>query len=197
MKTASLCNKRNPTNANAQKLKKVQRELINIYQKEQKEYIQSQINKIQNSVQDRQSWISWQTVSEESKKKSTSRGKLKAACQEEQIQMWKKHFMNLLGNFPNVTDKPVMKIINNKLDTKLRQFTLEELNVVLQKLKTEKLLVSMKYPQKYGRPRNSMTYCFDTAMPYITRTQSRNGKKAVSPTSPRMLTLKSSRTTKG
>ena len=53
MKTASLCNKRNPTNANAQKLK-TQRELINAYQKEQIEYIQGQINKIRNSVEDRQ-----------------------------------------------------------------------------------------------------------------------------------------------
>ena len=51
VKTASLCNKRNPTNANAQKFKKAQRELINTYQKEQIEYIQSQINKIWNSVE--------------------------------------------------------------------------------------------------------------------------------------------------
>ena len=31
MKTASLCNKRNPTNSNIQKLKKVESELINAY----------------------------------------------------------------------------------------------------------------------------------------------------------------------
>ena len=37
-------------------------ELINTYQKEQIEYIQSQINKIRNSVEDRQSRIVWQTV---------------------------------------------------------------------------------------------------------------------------------------
>ena len=29
----------------------------------------------------------------------------------------------------------------------------------------------MKYPQKYGRPRNSSTYCSDTVMPYIIKTQ--------------------------
>ena len=57
MKTASLCNKRNPTNCNAQKLKKAQRKLINAYQQEQIAYIQGQINKIRNSVEDRQSWI--------------------------------------------------------------------------------------------------------------------------------------------
>ena len=40
MKTSSLCNKRNLTNANAQKLKKAQSELTNAYLKEQTEYIQ-------------------------------------------------------------------------------------------------------------------------------------------------------------
>ena len=35
VKTASVCNKSNPTNANAQKHKKAQRELINTFQKEQ------------------------------------------------------------------------------------------------------------------------------------------------------------------
>ena len=52
MKIASLLNKRNLTNANIQKLKKVLRELT--YKKEHK-YIQGQINKIRNSVEDRQS----------------------------------------------------------------------------------------------------------------------------------------------
>ena len=37
--------------------------------------------------------------------------------------------------------------------------------------KPEKLPVSMKYLQKYGRPGNSMTYFFDTATPNITQKQ--------------------------
>ena len=45
---AFLFNKRNPTIANAYKLKKAQWELIEIYQKEHQEYIQSPINKIRN-----------------------------------------------------------------------------------------------------------------------------------------------------
>ena len=49
-----LCNKRNPTDANGQKLKKAQNELIDAYQKEQLEYIQGQINKIRNFGEDRQ-----------------------------------------------------------------------------------------------------------------------------------------------
>ena len=53
VKTAFKCNRRKPTNINAQKLKKAQNELTNIYLKEQTEYIQNQINKIRDSVEDR------------------------------------------------------------------------------------------------------------------------------------------------
>ena len=56
VKTTSLCNRRNPTNTNAQKLKKAQSELNNTYLKEQKEYIQDQINKIRDLVEDRKSY---------------------------------------------------------------------------------------------------------------------------------------------
>ena len=48
MKAASKCDRNNPTNINALKLKKAQNELANIYLKEQTEYIQNQINKIRN-----------------------------------------------------------------------------------------------------------------------------------------------------
>ena len=78
------------------------------------------------------------TVNEVDKIKSILRAKLKADSQEERIQMWKEHFKNLLGNSPKVTDKPVMKIINNQLDIKLGQFILEEPNLVLTKIKNRK-----------------------------------------------------------
>ena len=46
------------------------------------------------------------------------RAKLKVASQEEWIYMWKEQFKNLLGN-SQVTDKPIVKIINNQLNIKL------------------------------------------------------------------------------
>ena len=55
VKIASKCNRKNPTNTNALKFKKAQNELANIYLKEQTEYIQNQIDKIRDSVEDRQS----------------------------------------------------------------------------------------------------------------------------------------------
>ena len=83
VKTASKCNRKNPTNANALKLKKAQNELANIYLKEQTEYIQNQIDKIRDSVEDSQSRIAWQMINEVSRRKSTTKAKLKATNRQE------------------------------------------------------------------------------------------------------------------
>ena len=111
-------------------------------------------------------------------KKSTARAKLKVAYQEERIHLWKQHFKNLFGKPPKVAHEPITKVIINQLLIKLRQFTQEELDLVLKKLKIGKQQVWMKYLQKYGRKENSKTCCFDTARPYITRTQLTDGESA-------------------
>ena len=69
----------NPTITNARKLKKAQYQLAGIYLKEQTEYIQIQIDKNRESVEDRQSWIAWQTINEVSRRKCTAKAKLKTA----------------------------------------------------------------------------------------------------------------------
>ena len=52
--------------------------------------------------------------------------------------MWKQHFKNLLGKPLKVTHKPITIIISNQLDIKLGQFTQEELDSVLRKIKDRK-----------------------------------------------------------
>ena len=64
VKTASKSYRKNPTNTNTLKLKKAQYQLAGIYLKEQTEYIQNQIDKIRDSVEDMQSRIAWQTINE-------------------------------------------------------------------------------------------------------------------------------------
>ena len=112
VKTASKCYRKNPTDTNAQKLKTIQYQLAGIYIKEQTEYIQNQIYKIRDSVEDRQSRIAWQTINEVSRRKSTVKAKLKAANQQERIKLWKQHLENLLGNPPKVTHEPITRIIS-------------------------------------------------------------------------------------
>ena len=124
-------------NINAQKPKKAQNKLTSVYLKEQTGYIQNQIDKIRDLVEDRQSSKAWQTVNEVSRRKSAVRAKLKAASQEEWIHLWK-HFENLFGKPSKVTDEPITEIISNQLDIKLRQFTQEELDLVLWKIKNRK-----------------------------------------------------------
>ena len=129
---------KNPTNTNALKLKTAQYQLAGIYIKEQTEYIQNQIDKIRDSVEDRQSRIAWQTINEVSRRKNTAKAKLKAANQQERIKLWKHHFENLLGNPPKITHEPITRIISKQLDIKLGPFTQEELDSVLRKIKNRK-----------------------------------------------------------
>ena len=133
VKTATKSYQKNPTISNARKLKKAQYQLAGIYLKEQAEYIQNQIDKIRDSVEDRQSRIAWQTINEVSRRKSTAKAKLKAANQQERIKLWEQHFENLLGNPPKVTQEPITRIISKQLDIKLGPFTKEELDLVLRK----------------------------------------------------------------
>ena len=138
MKTASKSYRKNPTNTNARKLEKAQYQLAGIYLKEQAEYIQIQIDKIRDSVEDRQSRIAWQTINEVSRRKSTAKAKLKAASQQERVKLWEQHFKNLLGNPPKITDEPITRIISKQLDIKLGPFTKEELDAVLRRIKNRK-----------------------------------------------------------
>ena len=79
VKTASKNYRKKPTNTNARKLKTAQYQLAGIYIKERTEYIQNQIDKIRDSVEDRQSRIAWQTINEVSRRKNTAKAKPKAA----------------------------------------------------------------------------------------------------------------------
>ena len=127
LKTASKSYRKNPTNTNARKLEKAQAE-----------YIQNQIDKIRDLVEDRQSRIAWQTINEVSRRKSTAKAKLKAASQQERVKLWEQHFKNLLGSPPKITDEPITRIISKQLDIKLGPFTKEELDSVLKKIKNRK-----------------------------------------------------------
>ena len=138
VKTASKSYRKNPTYTNPRKLEKAQHQLTGIYLKEQKEYIQNQVDKIRDSVEDRQSRIAWQTINEVSRRKNTAKAKLKAASQQERINLWKQHFENLLGNPPNITNEPITRIISKQLDIKVGPFTKEELYSVLRKIKNMK-----------------------------------------------------------
>ena len=75
----------------------------------------------------------WHMINEVSRRKSTTKAKLKATNQQERIKLWKQHFENLLGNSPKVT-----RIISKQLDIKLGPFTQEELDSVLRKIKNRK-----------------------------------------------------------
>ena len=67
--------------------------------------------------------------------------------------MQKEHFKNLLGKFLKVQDKLIMKIIDKQPDTKLGQFTQEELNVVRRKIKNMKAACLDEIPPEVQKTR--------------------------------------------
>ena len=79
--------------------------------------------------------------------------KLKATSQEERIHLWKQNFDNLLQKLPKVTHEPITKIICNQLDIKLGQFTQEELNSVLRKIKNKKAACFDEIPPEVWKTR--------------------------------------------
>ena len=125
VKTDFECNRKNPTNINALKLKKTQNELANIYMKEQTAYIHNQIDQIRDSVEDRQSRIAWRMVNEVSRWNSTAKNKMKTTNQRERIQLWKQY---LLRNLPKVTQEPITRNASKQLDIKLEPFMQKELD---------------------------------------------------------------------
>ena len=153
VKTASKSYRKNPTNTNARKLKKAQYQLAGTYPKERTQYIQNQIDKIRDSVEDRQSRIAWQTINEVSRRKSTAKAILKAANQQERIKLRKQHFENQLGNPPKVAHEPITRIISKQLDIKLGPFTQEELNSVLRKIKNRKAAELDEIPPEVWKTR--------------------------------------------
>ena len=78
------------------------------------------------------------------------RAKVKVVGLEEILHKRKEHFKNLLGNTPEITDKPIHTIINDELDIKLRQFTEEEPDTVLKKIKIRKAAVLYEIPLRFG-----------------------------------------------
>ena len=154
VKTASESYRKNPTIANVRILKKAQKQLAGIYLKEQTEFIQNKIDKIRDSVEDRQSRIAWQTINEVSGRKSTAKAKLKAVNQQERIKLWKQHFENLLANPPNITQEPITRIISKQLDIKLGPFIKEELDLVLRKIKNRKAAGLDEIPPEVWKTRH-------------------------------------------
>ena len=63
--------------------------------------------------------IAWQTINEESRRKSTSKAKQKATSQQDRLHLWKQHFENLRGNPPEVNHEPITRIRSKQLNIKL------------------------------------------------------------------------------
>ena len=77
-KLAQMSN-RNSTRTNAKNYKQAQKDLEATYLCEQQKHIQSQIDKIENASENKQSSLAWQTVNEITGRKKPTKAKIKAS----------------------------------------------------------------------------------------------------------------------
>ena len=131
LKAAAKRKTENPTRSNTKKHKSEQRKLQELYDIEQANYIQEKINQIQNTTDSNQSATAWKIVNEVSVRKSTKKAKLKANSQQERVKIWKENFKNLYGKPPKITENQTKKIINETLNIKTGNFTMDELDSAL------------------------------------------------------------------
>ena len=125
---------RNATKANIRKHKQAQKDLETKYLNEQQKHIQSQIDRIENASENKQSSLAWQTVNEITGRKKSIKAKIKTSNQEERLKKWMNHVQNLLGKSPIVSDSTIEKVIEHELEKKTGSFNELELDLVLKKL---------------------------------------------------------------
>ena len=116
-----------PTPGNITSLGNARSALKETYAAEQTIYLQSKIDQITSAVSNKKAAIAWKTVNEISGRKSCTRAKLKASSQEERLQLWKKHFEDLLGKPPAITEEEIAPIIVDELNIKKGPFEMNEL----------------------------------------------------------------------
>ena len=110
LKKASNLKRTKPTKSNMAKFKKAQKDLVETYESEERLYVLSQIDKLKNAAENRQSSVAWKTVNEITERKTSSNSKLKATSQEELWAVlnisWKKHptKQRLYGHLPPITN---------------------------------------------------------------------------------------------
>ena len=108
------------------------------YRDEQKSYLESKISQIRNSATNKRSAEAWKTVNEITGRKSSNSSKLKAASQEERIQLWKNHLKDLLGKPPQVSNELITPIVEEELNIKKGDFSMDELVKALKSTQNHK-----------------------------------------------------------
>ena len=134
LKKLAQMKNRNATKANIRKHKQAQKDLETKYLNEQQKHIQSQIDRIENASENKQSSLAWQTVNEITGRKKSIKAKIKTSNQEERLKKWMNHVQNLLGKSPIVSDSTIEKVIEHELEKKTGSFNELELDLVLKKL---------------------------------------------------------------
>ena len=119
---AAKTKNKNPSRENTANFKLAQKQLTETYEKEQAKYLQTKIDAIEKAACNKKSAVAWKTVNEISGRKSANSAKLKATSEEERLNLWKKHFEDLLGSPPKIKESTITPVVATILNIKTGPF---------------------------------------------------------------------------
>ena len=108
-------------------------------------------------------------MNEISGKKSCNSSKLKASSQEERVQLWQKHFKNLLGNQPKFTDNEITPVFTKELNIKKGPFTMEELLKAVKSIKYGKACSLDEIPVEVWKVKEFQKYYSNAVIQSISK----------------------------
>ena len=116
------------------------KKLDDAYLDSEVDYINGKIEKLKNQHISKQHEQAWRTVKELAGKTKSSNIRIRGGCQKKRLENWSSHFKTLLGkksNLPDSRSLPKIKI-SEPLDIDTSPFTLAELTIATNQLKTSK-----------------------------------------------------------
>ena len=120
---------RNSTTGNQITLQNEKNKLSEIYLNIQEEELSEMIQKVEDADTNYKHKLSWKLINEITGRKTAKQGMIRGNSKEERINQWFKHFSDLLGKEPVITDNTIedLPTILKDVDINDNAFTLEEL----------------------------------------------------------------------
>ena len=138
VQTGSKNFQESPNERNEQHLNRHWVNLYATYNQEKQNMISKQITELEEATVQNKWRLTWETVREISRSKSSQSIKVVGKTPQDQLLNWEAHFKELLGKLPLPSDYPTHTIISKQLSIKTGDFTLAELLASIKSMSNHK-----------------------------------------------------------
>ena len=132
------------TPVNMENFKQAIVDLNNAYETSQKQFIENSVQRITNANDNHKSSEVWRICNQVTERKKVNKSILKADSPSHRLDLWRKHFEDLLappsaqGNNPTTSNFIPKTMVNQELPINTDNFTMDELEQCLKKVSTNK-----------------------------------------------------------